>query len=190
MLSLASIKLRKKGSWNEATSPSVVVANHFSPLDILLLLGAHPSRCCFVAKAALASVPLLGFILKRMDITVDRSEGRSGAKAYAQALAKLEAGISVIFFPEGGIQLPPHRLKHFKHGAYKCAKVGGFPLQTIAIVGADEILPDEERTARAGTVTCIASPLWHSVDYTYEELLQKSRAFLLHTLEPGDGDYS
>lgn len=80
--------------------PRLVVANHRSPLDIIVLLE------CFggfvLARHDLAAWPMLGFAARESGtIFVDRNDPRSGAKAIREIRRRLTAGHTVIVFPEG-----------------------------------------------------------------------------------------
>jgi 1-acyl-sn-glycerol-3-phosphate acyltransferase len=80
--------------------PRLVVANHRSPLDIIVLLE------CFggfvLARHDLAVWPMLGFAARESGtIFVDRNDARSGVKAIREIRKRLVEGHTVIVFPEG-----------------------------------------------------------------------------------------
>lgn len=76
------------------------LANHLSWLDILLVAGA--SGAAFVAKAEVATTPVIGWLARLNNtVFVARSE-RSGVRGQADALrAALASGQPVALFPEG-----------------------------------------------------------------------------------------
>lgn len=95
--------------------------NHFSYLDIAAM-GLNPVNAIFVGKNAMEKIPLFGFMYRKLHITVDRSKVVSKYGSYKRSLDALEAGKSLVIFPEGGIVStdPPH-MSRFKDGAFRLA---------------------------------------------------------------------
>jgi len=85
------------------TEPSrgrLVVANHRSPLDIIILLERFGGTV--LSRADLRSWPVLGAAAHHGGtIFVDRDDERSGVKAIREIRRRLQAGQTVIVFPEG-----------------------------------------------------------------------------------------
>jgi 1-acyl-sn-glycerol-3-phosphate acyltransferase len=83
-----------------ARGARLVVANHRSPLDILLLLqhfGGH-----VLSRADLAGWPILGAAARNANtIFVDRDDPKSGVQAIRDIRNRLREGRTVIVFPEG-----------------------------------------------------------------------------------------
>lgn len=78
----------------------LVVANHRSPLDIILMLGCF--RGSVLGRHDLEGWPLLGWAARHGNtIFVDREDARSGVKAIREIRRRLSAGQTVIVFPEG-----------------------------------------------------------------------------------------
>lgn len=100
----------------------MIVANHTSMTDIMLMLVAIKNPFVFVGKKELAKIPLFGFFYKRTCILVDRNSNRSKNEVFNQAQKRLSRGLSVCIFPEGGV---PHDesivLDTFKDGAFRLA---------------------------------------------------------------------
>jgi 1-acyl-sn-glycerol-3-phosphate acyltransferase len=79
--------------------PVLFVSNHCSYLDIMVLGSQIPAS--FVAKAEVARWPLFGTLAKlQRSVFVDRQSFRAAAQR-EEMLARLEAGDSLILFPEG-----------------------------------------------------------------------------------------
>ena len=96
------------------------ISNHTSMIDILLMISIfknHPF--VFVGKKEFVKVPLFGSIYKRAAILVDRSSSKSRWDVYTQR--KLQNGLSVCIYPEGGVPDPSVVLGKFKKGAFKIA---------------------------------------------------------------------
>jgi len=98
------------------------VANHTSMTDIMLMLYVTKNPFVFVGKAELAKIPLFGFFYKRTCILVDRKNPKSRRDVFARAQKKLDQGLSVCIFPEGGVPEDESiLLDTFKDGAFRLA---------------------------------------------------------------------
>lgn len=97
------------------------VANHTSMADIMLMLYATKNPFVFVGKQELAKIPLFGFFYKRTCILVDRDNPKSRRDVFQQAQEKLQQGLSVCIFPEGGVPDESVELDTFKDGAFRLA---------------------------------------------------------------------
>tara|TARA_R100000935_G_scaffold36196_1_gene56985 strand:+ start:85525 stop:86265 length:741 start_codon:yes stop_codon:yes gene_type:complete len=98
------------------------VANHTSMTDVMLMLYVTKNPFVFVGKAELAKIPLFGFFYKRTCILVDRKNPRSRRDVFARAQNKLNQGLSVCIFPEGGVPGDERiLLDTFKDGAFRLA---------------------------------------------------------------------
>ena len=115
--------------------PALVVANHRSYLDPILLLrdlDALP-----VAKAELADWPVLGKGAASAGILyLQREHSGSRANTLRQIEAKILEGFSIILFPEGTTSGLPATLP-FKKGAFHLAAKSGLPVVPVALCFAD-----------------------------------------------------
>jgi 1-acyl-sn-glycerol-3-phosphate acyltransferase len=120
--------------------PAVLVANHLSLLDILVVYGLfRPFK--WVAKAELFRIPVLGWNMRINDyVPVWRGERDSVREMMARCRRHLARGTPVLLFPEG-TRSRDGRLQAFKDGAFKLALEAGCPLVPIAVTGTGEALP-------------------------------------------------
>ncbi|HIB36178.1 lysophospholipid acyltransferase family protein [Mesonia sp.] len=98
------------------------VANHTSMTDIMLMLSIVKNPFVFVGKKELAKFPVFGFFYKRTCILVDRGNVKSRQEVFQQAQRRLNQGVSICIFPEGGV--PDDEsvlLDTFKDGAFRLA---------------------------------------------------------------------
>ncbi|SHI58508.1 1-acyl-sn-glycerol-3-phosphate acyltransferase [Hymenobacter daecheongensis DSM 21074] len=138
-----------------ATQPCLYVANHSSYIDIPLLFKAIPGFINIVGKSSLANVPLWGPIFGSTYITVNRESAVSRGRAMIQAKKSLEAGRSVVIFPEGKISLKPgEEMLPFKDGAFQLAIATGVPIVPVSMPLNHRFMPDV-----AGTLRVRYSPL-------------------------------
>lgn len=107
---------------HEKGASYMFVANHTSMTDIMLMLYVSRNPFVFVGKAELAKIPLFGFFYKRTCILVDRSNARSRHNVFIEAQKRLNNGLSVCIFPEGGVPEDEDvLLAEFKDGAFRLA---------------------------------------------------------------------
>lgn len=97
------------------------VANHTSMTDIMLMLVVAKNPFVFVGKKELAKIPLFGFFYKRTCILVDRSSAKSRQAVFLRAQRRLQQGLSICIFPEGGVPEEHVVLDNFKDGAFRLA---------------------------------------------------------------------
>ncbi len=106
----------------------MLVANHTSMLDIMLMLRASKNPFVFVGKKELVKIPVFGFFYKRVCIMVDRESTRSRTAVYIRAQKRLSSGLSICIFPEGGVPDEAILLDDFKDGAFKMAIAHNIPI--------------------------------------------------------------
>jgi len=105
----------------EAGKSYMFVANHTSMTDIMLMLSIVKNPFVFVGKKELASIPLFGFFYKRTCILVDRKSSKSRMAVFERAQKRLNQGLSICIFPEGGVPDESIVLDEFKDGAFRLA---------------------------------------------------------------------
>lgn len=114
----------------------MIVANHTSMTDIMLMLALIKNPFVFVGKKELVKIPLFGFFYKRTCILVDRNSSKSKNEVFKRAQSRLNKGLSICIFPEGGV--PDDEsilLDEFKDGAFRLAIDHQIPI--VPIVFAD-----------------------------------------------------
>ena len=114
-------KIKRETHYKKGQS-YMFVANHTSMADIMLMLYVTRNPFVFVGKKELAKIPIFGFFYKRTCILVDRNNPKSRLEVFKRAQNKLNQGLSVCIFPEGGV---PEDLSlvldTFKDGAFRLA---------------------------------------------------------------------
>jgi 1-acyl-sn-glycerol-3-phosphate acyltransferase len=128
---------REKLPWR---GPAVLVANHLSLLDILVLYGLfRPFK--WVAKGELFRVPIVGWNMAINDyVRVWRGDRESVRRMMAHCRRHLARGAPVLVFPEG-TRSHDGRLQPFKDGAFRLALDAGCPVVPIAVTGTFAALP-------------------------------------------------
>jgi len=119
----------------------MIVANHTSMTDIMTMLWLSPNPFVFVGKQELSKIPLFGFFYKRTNILVDRSNAQSRKAVFDQASNRLNQGISICIFPEGGVPDYDIMLDTFKDGAFRLAIEHQIPIVPIVLYDNKQRLP-------------------------------------------------
>jgi 1-acyl-sn-glycerol-3-phosphate acyltransferase len=80
--------------------PFILVANHLSYVDVILL--GSTLDCVFVAKAEIADWPFVGSLCRAVDtVFIDRGSKRDIPRVTQQINETLRSGRGVVVFPEG-----------------------------------------------------------------------------------------
>jgi len=121
--------------------PFIIVANHSSLLDPIILGISVKPKIIFIAAAYLFEINWLGYLLRMANsIPIHRENNINNIKSIKQALKILQQGGVLGIFPEGGVDRQKDDLPIKAGAAYLATKVG-VPIVPIKIKGADKVLP-------------------------------------------------
>lgn len=127
---------------------SIVVANHASYVDGVLMQAVLPDRFGFVVKKEILAVPLAGFLLRRLGTEfVDRVNASGGSADAARLVRKARSGQALAAFPEGTFH-EVAGLRRFRMGTFHAAVRTGLPVVPAAIRGTRAMLPAERLLPR------------------------------------------
>jgi len=130
----------------------VYMANHQSLFDIPVLLATLPGQTRFMAKQSLFRIPLFGWAIAAGGfIPVDRKDRSRAKEAFDTAVARLQAGTSVLLFPEETRSLDG-RLLPFQRGGFLLALKSGLPIVPVGIEGTRGIQGKTSFLIHPGTV--------------------------------------
>lgn len=149
---VAGLRIRLIDEHLLPAGPCVVVANHASYLDGIVLKAALPARFSFVIKKEFSRVPLAGLLLRRIGSEfVDRFNRHAGGLDARRLLKAADAGQALAFFPEGTF-LPEPGLGKFHSGAFTIAARVDLPVVPLALRGTRHILPSGRFLPRPGRI--------------------------------------
>ena len=162
LLWLSGCRLQVHGLEHLKREPcAVLVANHSSYLDSVVLVAAIPRDCRFVANHLAATRPLIGLIIRKAGhVVVDRRSRRSRAACARAMMELLRGGTSLLLFPEG--TRATDKVLPFHAGAFRAAVMTGRPVIPIAISGTGRILPRRIRPIRRSAVEVRVLPAIHA----------------------------
>ena len=137
------------------TRPCVLIGNHQSELDVLLLGTIFPKYCSVTAKKSLARVPFLGwFMALSGTVFIDRADRKSAVKAFEGAAEEMKRHRqSVFIFPEGTRSYASGpEMGAFKKGAFHLAVQAGMPVVPVVCANYWGVLSVREQRFRAGRI--------------------------------------
>jgi 1-acyl-sn-glycerol-3-phosphate acyltransferase len=142
ILSLSGVKLtvRTEAPLDPAR-PYVFMPNHLSTADIWSLFVAVPFPVRMIAKKQLGQIPLFGWAMwAGRFIFIDRESPVSARRSIDEAARRIEAGHSVLIFPEG-TRSRSGALGPFKKGGFHLAIAAHAEIVPVGIRGSREVMP-------------------------------------------------
>lgn len=130
---LCGLEYEVEGLNNLPERPSIVMAKHQSTWETIALRALLPCQHTWVLKRELLWVPFFGWALALFrPIAIDRKSGRMAVrKLLTEGKNALDAGLSVVIFPEGTRVAPGLRKRYGMGGAMLAAHTGA-PIVPIA----------------------------------------------------------
>ena len=130
-LRIFNVELEVQGE-PQVEGPLLVVSNHISWLDILVLLAVQPVN--FISRVENAKWPVLGYLIRGSGtIFVARESKRDTARVVAQIAQYLEAQRGMVaFFPEGRTSAGTG-VAHFHGNMLQAAIDSAVPVQALAL---------------------------------------------------------
>jgi fatty-acyl-CoA synthase len=138
--------------------PRVMVANHTSYADIVVLMAALGTDYHFVAKSEVMSMPFFGTFLRKLGhFSFRRDDPQARLRQAGQIEDALRRGESVFVFPEGTFSAQAG-VRPFHLGAFKAATEAKRPIVPIALDGTRRALRDATWLPRPGRITITICP--------------------------------
>ncbi len=119
----------------------ILVCNHRSLVDVPVLAIGCKNTFHFLAKAELTKIPLMGYLIKRLYITVVRSDRVNRSQSLEAMKSSIDKNISVAIFPEGTRNKTNAPLLEFRDGAFRLAIKTQKPIAVLTILDSDRLLP-------------------------------------------------
>ena len=177
---LTPVRVVVEGGENAHREQSyVVVTNHQSMWDILLIYGWLELDLKWVMKKELRKVPAIGVGCEKAGhIFVDRNKPKQAAQAIKEALARMGKGVGILFFPEGTRSTDGHLLP-FKNGAFRLSVQQNLPILPITLVGTRDVQPGNTLSLFPGTIRMVIHPAIEPSGKNAGELLEETRNAIL-----------
>ena len=159
---LLGIRINYKGLENlKKGTPFIIMANHQSLIDIIVIMVKSPVKINFIAKEELLKVPVLGWDIRSQGhLTINRSRPREAMYELEKIGAQLIAdNKNLLFYPEGTRSVDGH-IQSFKRGGFMIAVKAGVPIVPCYIKGTGDIINKKRFLVKPGKVTvCFGEPI-------------------------------
>jgi 1-acyl-sn-glycerol-3-phosphate acyltransferase len=147
-LAASFIPFRIGGLHNLPPGPCIVVCNHASYLDGILVTAALPARFTFLVQHGASEWPYVGLIIKRMGVSfVNRGSVRAAAQATLELIDRIRQGESFTIFPEGTFRAPAALLP-FHNGAFMIAARAQVPVVPAVLHGSRRLYGEKQKVFR------------------------------------------
>jgi 1-acyl-sn-glycerol-3-phosphate acyltransferase len=135
--------IRVSGREHLATPGRVLVSNHASYMDVLVLMAGLGTNFHIVSKSEVRKMPIIGTFLHKLDhFWFDRGDAQARLRQAEQIEQALRHGESVYVFPEGTFT-PQIGVRPFQLGAFQAAARAGSAVVPIALRGTRHFLRDD-----------------------------------------------
>ena len=136
----------------------IFIANHQGFFDIFALSGFLPVQIRWVAKSSLFKIPFLGWAIWASGyIPVVRGDRKKSYQAFMATIEKLNAGNSIVIFPEG-TRSEDGTIAPFKKGGPLLSIRSGAPLVPVTLLGTGNIIRKGSGIIRPGRIQIVISP--------------------------------
>ncbi|GJM20883.1 MAG: hypothetical protein DHS20C15_07980 [Planctomycetota bacterium] len=151
--------------------PRIVTFNHQSLLDMALLAVSWPDDGCILYKQEFHRIPIMGRLLRRMDmIPIDRGNREAAIQSIREAARRVrERGVKVFIAPEG-TRSRLGRLAPFKRGPFYLAVETHVPLLPLVMHGVRELWPHDTFIPRTGRVRVEILPACDTSNWSVDTL--------------------
>ncbi|HED17418.1 MAG TPA: acyl-phosphate glycerol 3-phosphate acyltransferase [Gammaproteobacteria bacterium] len=177
-------------------SGCIIVANHASYMDGVVLAATLPGSFGFVAKAELKKQFIAGIFLRRLGSHfVERFDPRKGLGDLKALQTDISRSQTLVFFPEGTFTIIPG-LRSFHMGAFITAVERNVPIVPVAISGTRSILRGREKFPHRGRIDVnVGQPIYPQAEDSSDwhraiGLRDSARQYILqHSGEPDTDSY-
>lgn len=147
------ITLEEVGKMDE--SCDMVILNHQSLLDIIVIEHIHSRHLAWVGKKEITDMFFFGHIMKGPDmITIDREDKKGLISLLKDAKDRVSKGRPIAMFPEG-TRSDGKSMLEFKPGAAMVANKLGLKVQPIIVLNTRDILDSKKLKSNPGVVKVI-----------------------------------
>lgn len=176
---MTPVRVTVEGAENaDPAKTYVVVCNHQSQYDIMLVYGWLKLDLKWVLKKELRKIPGIGIGCEKAGhIYVDRSNPELARKAVRDALDFVGDGVGVLFFPEGTRSLDG-RMGTFKKGAFRVATSQKLPILPVTLIGTRDIQKAKSLMIVPGKMRMVIHP---AIEVSGEDDPETIRALITGT---------
>jgi 1-acyl-sn-glycerol-3-phosphate acyltransferase len=154
----------------------VVVANHRSMIDIIVLYALPLRNFKWVSKREVYRWPLFGWVLwMHGDVTIEHGSAATVRRMIRGGAEWLRRGVSMVVFPEG-TRLKGEGLGRFHDGAFRMAREAGVEVLPVVLTGSDTAFSRRGLNMRNDFTVRRLSPMEPEMDVVKEAMAEMARA--------------
>ncbi len=172
------------------SKPSIIVANHSSFLDILLVIMLHP-RSIIMVKSWVYNSPVFGLFIRYAGYPFADDGAEGNIDVIRERIAE---GYSIVIFPEG-TRSNDGEIKRFHKGAFYLARQLNLPIQPLLLIGTHEVNPKNDVMIQRGHLNIVALDSMYSIegetekDFTKRVQNNMRSAYISYKKELGSTDF-
>jgi 1-acyl-sn-glycerol-3-phosphate acyltransferase len=152
--------------------PLLIVSNHASYLDPIILAATVPFNFRFVVKREARDWPVIGsFIRKCGAIAIVRNDPSSASDESRKIVLALKEGAAIHMFPEGTFTAHAG-LRPFQMGAFKAALETGSQVVPVSLSGTRKVLRDGKWLPSWGRIRVVVSPALRARSADWVEMVR------------------
>lgn len=158
-LFLFGIRLDIRGREHlDAKGQYIFISNHRSLLDAVIAGAVIPNYVKFLGKAEMLKWPVLGYLLDKFYVPVERDNKEDRSKSIMVVEEKLRTGASFFICPEGTCNRSDAFFARFYNGAFRISADTGIPVVPLTFVGSGERWPRGESYIYPGRLIVYCHP--------------------------------
>lgn len=158
-LFLFGVQLEIRGrEYMDPDGQYIFISNHRSLLDAMIAGAVIPNYVKFLGKKEMLKWPVLGYLLDKFYVPVERQNKENRTQSMKLMEEKLKSGCSFFICPEGTCNKTDQFFTHFYNGAFRVSADTGIPLVPLTFVGAAERWPRDEARIYPGRLIVYYHP--------------------------------
>ena len=160
------------------SKPKILVANHSSFLDILLVIMLNP-KALIMVKSWVYNSPVFGLFIRYAGYPF----AKEGATEDLDSIRQLiKDGYSIVIFPEG-TRSTDGNMNRFHKGAFYLAKELGLEIQPLLIIGAHEVNPKNDVMISRGELHVkVLDPIRLEENEDYSALTKRVKKLMVNEM--------
>lgn len=161
----------------------IIISNHTSSVDFIVNAAIHPVPAKWLVKKELERVPLLGFVVKNIVLSVDREDKSSRKNSMIKLDESMQEGFSIFVYPEGTRNDSKEHLAPFKKGAFRIAEATNKPILIQTAVNMGQVSNYKQDPDLCPGFVDVVFDVVESKGKVEEELLEECRSIMLKRIE-------
>lgn len=143
----------------DTSKAHIYVGNHGSYLDAIAVCLSIPQFFTALGKIEMTKIPIFGLIYERYVVLIDRESKESRAESVAVLKDNINAGQSILIFPEGTMNKSEAPLNDFYDGAFRIAIETQTNIIPFVMINNRKLLPrTDPLKGRPGIITTVFLP--------------------------------